>query len=222
VNNMRKVPERSALDFFPDSIEYHSLKTAAERCQGCDLYKNATQTVFGTGGTAAEIMFVGEQPGDEEDLAGLPFVGPAGRLFDRALVDAGIDRSMAYITNVVKHFKWKPRGKRRLHEKPNAGEIAACKPWLSAEIDVVKPRILVCLGATAAQALLGRDFRVTTMRGQWVDSPLAPKVIATIHPSAVLRTPDPEMREQQYNALVADLEVIAQELTAKHRVTGVR
>lgn len=157
-------------------------------------------------------MFVGEQPGDVEDLAGRPFVGPAGLLFDKALAEAGIDREKAYVTNVVKHFKWKPRGKRRIHEKPNAAEIRACVPWLEAELDVVKPRVLVCLGATAAQALLGKDFRVTKMRGQWLESELAKKTIATVHPSSILRAPDPQMREEQYRAFVADLLIIAKEI----------
>lgn len=211
---MGDIPERSALNFFPEEIDLPSLREAAAGCKGCDLYLNATQTVFGEGRGKVDVMFVGEQPGDEEDLQGRPFVGPAGRLFDRALEDAGIDRSKIYITNTVKHFKWKPRGKRRLHEKPNAKEIRACEPWLAAEIEVVKPRVLVCLGATAAQTLLGKDFRVTQMRGRWVDSLLAEKVIATIHPSAVLRAPDPESREQQFNGLVADLEIVAEELKA--------
>jgi DNA polymerase len=157
-------------------------------------------------------MLVGEVPGDEEDKTGHPFVGPAGRLLNKALEEAGIDRSTVYTTNVVKHFKWKPSGKRRLHDKPKASEIAACRPWLDAEISVVRPRILVCLGATAAQALLGRDFRVTKMHGQWVPSELAEKVLATVHPSSILRAPDPEMRQRQYLEFVADLSVVAREL----------
>lgn len=196
----------------PEEIDYDSLKTAAAGCMGCDLYKIGTQTVFGEGLTASELMFVGEQPGDEEDLQGRPFVGPAGQLFNRALNDAGIDRSKTYVTNVVKHFKWTPRGKRRIHEKPRAGEIRACEPWLAAEIDVVQPRILVCLGATAAQALLGKDFRVTQMRGVWLVSGLAERVIATIHPSAILRAPDPETRERQYHEFVDDLRTVAAEI----------
>jgi DNA polymerase len=155
-------------------------------------------------------MFVGEQPGDEEDLAGHPFVGPAGRLFDKALAEAGIDREKTYVTNVVKHFKWKPRGKRRLHEKPRAAEIRACEPWLAAELEVVHPRILVCLGATAAQALLGKDFRVTQMHGQWLESGHAERTIATVHPSSILRAPDAEARAQQYAEFVNDLRVIAE------------
>jgi uracil-DNA glycosylase len=211
---MKAVPQRSALDFFPARISFNSLKEAAETCRGCELYKVGTQTVFGEGKVPSDLMFVGEVPGDEEDLKGRPFVGPAGRLFDKALGEAGIERKDSYITNVVKHFKWKPppRGKRRLHEKPNASEIRACSPWLGAEIKVVQPRIIVCLGATAAQALLGKDFRVTKMRGQWVESEHAEKTIATLHPSAILRAPDPEIRERQYRELVGDFTVIAREL----------
>jgi uracil-DNA glycosylase len=210
---MPAIPQRSALDYFPEEINYTSLKTAAEGCMGCDLYKNATQTVFGEGRVrASEVMFVGEQPGDEEDLAGHPFIGPAGRLFDKALVEAGIDREKTYVTNVVKHFKWKPRGKRRIHEKPRAGEIRACEPWLAAELKVVHPNVLVCLGATAAQALLGKDFRVTQMRGQWLVSPHAAKTLATVHPSSILRAPDPQTREAQYAEFVKDLRLIAAEL----------
>ena len=211
---MRAVPSRSALDFFPSRITYASLKNAARDCKGCDLYKVGTQTVFGEGKVPSELMFVGEVPGDEEDLKGHPFVGPAGRLFDRALAEADIDRSKTYVTNVVKHFKWKPapRGKRRLHEKPNSAEIRACSPWLGAEIKLVHPRILVCLGATAAQAILGKDFRVTKQRGEWVESEHAEKTIATLHPSAILRAPDPEIREQQYRDFVGDLVNIAREL----------
>jgi len=210
---MPAIPQRSALDYFPEEINYTALKTAAEGCMGCDLYKNATQTVFGEGRVrASEVMFVGEQPGDEEDLAGHPFIGPAGRLFDKALVEAGIDREKTYVTNVVKHFKWKPRGKRRIHEKPRAGEIRACEPWLAAELKVVHPNVLVCLGATAAQALLGKDFRVTQMRGQWLVSPHAAKTLATVHPSSILRAPDPQTREAQYAEFVKDLRLIAAEL----------
>lgn len=209
---MSKLPERSALNYFPDEIDYPSLKEASRSCEGCDLYKIGTQTVFGEGSARSELMFVGEQPGDEEDLAGVPFVGPAGRLFNKALADAGIDREAAYVTNVVKHFKWIPRGKRRLHQKPRASEIEACLPWLAAEMEVIKPRILVCLGATAAQALLGNEFRVTKERGMWLDSPMAERVIATVHPSSILRAPDPETREMQYREFVADLSIVAREL----------
>ena len=211
VYEMQKALERSALDFFPEEITYTSLKKAADGCMGCELYKLGTQTVFGEGKTRSQLMFVGEQPGDEEDKTGHPFVGPAGRLFNEALEEAGIDRDTAYVTNVVKHFKWTPRGKRRIHEKPNAGEIRACEPWLAAELEVVKPKILVCLGATAAQALLGKDFRVTKMRGQWLQSEMAERVIATVHPSSILRAPDPETRELQYRQFVEDLSVVARE-----------
>lgn len=201
----------SAADFLPEKIDYSTLVEAARGCMGCELYKDATQTVFGEGDAAGGVIFVGEQPGDEEDIIGRPFVGPAGRLFERALDDAGIERSSIYLTNAVKHFKWSPRGKRRIHEKPRAAEIAACHPWLQAEIALVKPKMIVCLGATAAQALLGKDFRVTKMRGQWVESPLADRVIATIHPSAILRTPD-DLRDEAYAAFVRDLVTIAEEM----------
>jgi DNA polymerase len=183
------------------------LRAAARGCTACPLYRRATQTVFGAG-PAAPVMLVGEQPGHEEDLSGAPFVGPAGRLLDRALAAAGIPRPGVYVTNVVKHFKWKPQGKRRIHEKPSASEIAACRPWLDAEIAVVRPRVLVCLGATAAQALLGRGFRVTEQRGRLVPSPLAPHVMATVHPSALLRMPDPDERHAALERFVADLKRI--------------
>ena len=210
---MPEIPGRSALDYFPSKINYKSLKVAADSCMGCDLYKTATQTVFGEGRLRmSEVMFVGEQPGDEEDRSGHPFVGPAGRLFDNALAEAGISREKTYVTNVVKHFKWKPRGKRRIHEKPRAGEIRACEPWLEAEIKVVHPGILVCLGATAAQALLGKDFRVTEMRGQWVESNHAAKTLATVHPSSILRAPDSQARAEQYAAFVNDLKIVAAQL----------
>ncbi|MDB4965203.1 MAG: phage polymerase-related protein [Myxococcales bacterium] len=185
------------------------LRAEAAGCTRCDLYKCGTQTVFGEGTARARVMFVGEQPGDQEDLQGRPFVGPAGRLLDKALAVAGIDRRDVYVTNVVKHFKWEPRGKRRLHQKPNAREIAACRPWLDAELSVVKPDIVVCLGSTAAQALLGRSFRVTKLRGRPVPSPLAPKVLATVHPSSVLRAPDDETRERETAAFVRDIVTVA-------------
>jgi uracil-DNA glycosylase len=194
--------------------EYTSLKAlreAAAPCTRCDLYKNATQTVFGEGSPKAEIVLVGEQPGDQEDLAGKPFVGPAGRLLDKALEEAGIDRKLAYVTNVVKHFKWQPRGKRRIHQKPNAAEIAACRPWLDAELSLLKPKVLVCLGATAAQALLGRQFRVSKDRGVPVESDLAPVVMATVHPSSILRADD---REAEMAMFVEDLRRVAQALRA--------
>ena len=181
------------------------LRRAANSCRACELYRNATQTVFGSGREGAELMLVGEQPGDAEDLAGHPFVGPAGRLLDKALDEAGIDRSLVYVTNVVKHFKWEPRGKRRIHAKPNAAEIAACRPWLETEIALVKPRVLICLGATAAQALLGKGFKVSRQRGEFVPSALAPVVTATIHPSSILRAPDDETRQEEMRRFIVDL-----------------
>jgi uracil-DNA glycosylase family protein len=193
----------TAADYLPERLTLESLREAAKVCHGCDLWRNAAQTVFGEGPSDAQLMFVGEQPGDQEDKAGRPFVGPAGRIFDQALEQVGIDRSSVYVTNAVKHFKWQPRGKRRIHQKPNAAELAACRPWLDAELAVVQPRVLVCLGATAAQALLGRAFRVTKQRGTPVDSPLAEVVIATIHPSAIHRAED---RDAEYAGFVADLE----------------
>ena len=186
------------------------LREAAAGCKACDLWKTGTQTVFGQGARQAEVMFVGEQPGNDEDLEGRPFVGPAGKLMDKAMEEAGIDRSLAYVTNVVKHFKWEPRGKRRIHQKPNWGEIAACRPWLDAELDVVKPRVIVCLGATAAQALLGRQFRVTKQRGVPVESDLARTVIATVHPSSILRADTEEDRRAAYDEFVADLRKVAE------------
>jgi uracil-DNA glycosylase len=192
-----------------------TLKTVADvaaGCKACDLYKRGTQTVFGEGPKGATLMLVGEQPGDAEDLAGHPFVGPAGKLLDRALEQAGIDRGSVYVTNVVKHFKWEPRGKRRIHAKPSAGEISACRPWLETEIALVRPHALVCLGATAAQALLGKSFRVSKQRGEFVESSLAPLVIATVHPSSILRAPDDESRRTEMERFVADLEKVAREL----------
>src|SRR6266404_6545562 len=183
----------------------------AATCTLCPLYRNATQTVFGEGSSTAAIMFVGEQPGDQEDLAGHPFVGPAGRLLDEALIEAGINRDEVYVTNVVKHFKWSPaeRGKRRIHKKPRYSEIHACRPWLDAELNAVKPQVLVCLGATAAQSLLGRDFSVSRQRGQWIQSSLAPLVTATLHPSSILRARDDESRHVQMRAFVDDLKKVA-------------
>jgi uracil-DNA glycosylase family protein len=185
------------------------LGRAAADCKRCDLYARATRTVFGEGAEGADLMLVGEQPGDKEDLAGHPFVGPAGRILDRGLEAAAIDRSKVYVTNVVKHFKWTPRGKRRIHQRPNAEEVAACRPWLDAEITEVHPRLLVCLGATAAQALLGRAFRVTKQRGQIIDSDLGPPIMATVHPSSILRAQDPETQEAEFDGFVADLKVAA-------------
>ncbi len=199
----------SAADLIPNRPSISSVKKAAKECRACDLWKRGTQTVFGEGERSARLMFVGEQPGDQEDLQGHPFVGPAGKLLNRALEEAGIKRSDVYVTNVVKHFKWEPRGKRRIHKKPNAGQIAACRPWLDTEIALVKPRAIVCLGATAAQALLGAGFKVTARRGEFFDSPLAPLVMATVHPSSILRAPDDESRHAELERFVADLRKIA-------------
>jgi uracil-DNA glycosylase family protein len=199
----------TAADFLPERLSLPSLRKAASGCCGCHLWQVGTQTVFGEGAADAEVMFVGEQPGDYEDRSGRPFVGPAGKLLNEALVHAGIDRDTTYVTNVVKHFKWQARGKRRIHQKPNSAETAACRPWLEAELEVVAPRVLVLLGATAAQALLGRDFRVTKNRGQVVESELAEFVTATIHPSAILRG-EPEEREAEFRAFVDDLRVVPQ------------
>src|ERR671922_2136434 len=205
-------PPSAAHDLIPERPDLDALRAAAAGCTACDLYRDATQTVFGEGATGAEVMLVGEQPGDGEDKAGRPFVGPAGRLLDEALEEAGIDRRLAYVTNVVKHFKFERRGKLRLHKKPNAEEIHACRPWLQAELEVVRPRVLVLLGATAAQALLGASFRVSRQRGEFLDSDLAPRVLATVHPSSILRAPDDEARALAYKGFVADLVVVAEEL----------
>jgi DNA polymerase len=192
-----------------ETISLAQLKAEAASCTNCDLYKNATQTVFGEGPAQARVMFVGEQPGDSEDKKGQPFVGPAGRLLDEALAEAGIPRNDVYVTNVVKHFKWEPRGKRRIHQKPNAREIAACRPWLDREVQAVQPDVIVCLGSTAAQALLGKTFRVTRERGKPVPSPLARHVVATVHPSSVLRAPDDESRAREIKAFIADIKEVA-------------
>jgi DNA polymerase len=199
--------ERSAATFVPASTSLKTLAAAAHECRGCDLYKTATQVVFGEGPKAARVMFIGEQPGDQEDRQGEPFVGPAGALLDKALTDAGIPRDQVYLTNAVKHFKWEPRGKRRIHKKPRASEVKACRPWLEAELRAVQPAIVICLGATAAQSLLGASFKLMQQRGRVVSSPLAPRVVATIHPSAVLRAPDSAGRKIAYDSLVADLKV---------------
>src|ERR687897_3354171 len=204
----------NAAPLVPESPTLPKLREAAAGCKACDLWKTGTQTVFGEGAQEAEILFVGEQPGNDEDLAGRPFVGPAGRVLDEGLEEAGIDRTLAYVTNVVKHFKWEPRGKRRIHAKPNWAEIAACRPWLDAELEVVKPKVLVCLGATAAQALLGRQFRVTKQRGVPVESDLAPHVIATVHPSSILRQETEEDRRAAMAQFVADLKVVAKLLAS--------
>jgi DNA polymerase len=208
----RKPADSAANALIPPRPTLTSLKNAAAGCKACDLWLKGTQTVFGEGARRARVMFVGEQPGNEEDLSGKPFVGPAGRLFDTALEDAGIERKQTYVTNVVKHFKWEPRGKRRIHKKPNAVQIAACRPWLEAELSVVKPAILVALGATAAQSLLGPQFRVTKQRGEFLESALAPYVMATVHPSSILRAPDDETRRLEYRRFVDDLKKLARVL----------
>ena len=204
----------SAAAFLPDRLTLTALRDAARACTACPLHLTATQTVFGEGLKRADVMLVGEQPGDREDLEGRPFVGPAGRLLDEALLEAGIDRDAAYVTNVVKHFKFEPRGKRRIHQKPNWNEIGACRPWLDAELAVVSPTALVCLGATAAQALLGRQFRVTRERGRMLDSELAPLVLATVHPSSILRAPAEE-RDRERALFVADLGVVAKAIRVR-------
>nr|WP_143827963.1 UdgX family uracil-DNA binding protein [Anaeromyxobacter sp. Fw109-5] len=207
----------SAVAPVPADASLASLREAARGCRACPLWERATQTVFGEGPSRAEVVLVGEQPGNEEDLAGLPFVGPAGRLLDKALAAAGIDRRRVYVTNAVKHFKWEPRGKRRIHQKPNAGEVRACRPWLDAELRLVRPRAVVCLGATAAQALLGKGFRVTRSRGEPLASPLAPIVLATVHPSAILRAPDDETRAAELSRFVEDLRRVAEALRSPGR-----
>ena len=183
------------------------MRDAAQDCTACHLYKHATQTVFGEGPKKAPIMLVGEQPGDYEDVAGKPFVGPAGKIMDRALEEAGIDRKKVYVTNAVKHFKWEPRGKRRIHHKPNSREVAACRPWLEAELRIVRPKLLVVLGSTAGQAIFGPSFRVTRERGKVLSSKFAPKVVATVHPSSLLRQPDEESRHREYARFVSDLRI---------------
>ena len=205
-------PRPSAEPFVPDKPTLPKLRSAAATCKGCELWKSGTQTVFGEGTKSAELMFVGEQPGDKEDLAGEPFVGPAGRLLDQALEAADIDRRKVYVTNIVKHFKWEARGKRRIHKKPNLTEVSACKPWLEAEMKVVRPKVVVALGATAAQGLLGKDFRVTKQRGEPMETDFADSVVATIHPSSILRAPDEAARRSEMEGFIADLKVAAKEL----------
>ena len=205
----------SAENLIPEQLTLPGLQKAAADCKACDLWENATQTVFGAGKRSAKVLFIGEQPGNDEDLQGKPFVGPAGRLLDQALEQAAIDRSQTYVTNVVKHFKWEPRGKRRIHKKPNSAEIQACRPWLEAEIATVKPKIIVCLGATAAQTLLGKGFRVTQQRGQLIPSSLANAIIATVHPSSILRAPDERSRHLEMNLFIDDLKVVAAALLSE-------
>jgi uracil-DNA glycosylase len=202
----------SAADRIPDRPSLAALRKAAAGCRACPLWETGTQTVFGEGAAKAKAMFVGEQPGDLEDRQGRPFVGPAGRVLDEALELAGIDRGSTYVTNAVKHFKWEARGKRRIHAKPSWSEQMACRPWLEAEIAVVQPRVLVCLGATAAQSLLGKQFRVTKERGRWLESELAERVTATIHPSAILRQRDDESRRREMQLFIEDLRLVATEL----------
>jgi DNA polymerase len=205
----------TAADFLPPRLSLPQLRSAVQTCRGCDLYCHATQAVFGEGGKNSTIMFIGEQPGDKEDLAGKPFVGPSGQLLDRTMEQAGIDRTQAYVTNAVKHFKFELRGRRRIHSKPSARQIAACRPWLEAEFKVVQPKLIVCLGATAAQSLLGPAFRITKERGKPIDHPQWGRLIATFHPSAVLRAPDEAARQQAEHDFAADLKVAAQELAQR-------
>jgi len=211
----RRPARHTSAPLIPPKPSYSQLVTAAKSCRACPLWKRGTQTVFGEGPLDAKVMFVGEQPGFDEDIAGHPFVGPAGKLLNKALEEAGIQREKVYLTNVVKHFKWEQKGNQHLHKKPNAGEIAACIPWLEAEIDLLKPSILVCLGATAAQALLGRDFKVSQQRGQLVRSNLAPYVMATVHPSSILRAPDEESRHREKARFIGDLKKIARLIARK-------
>jgi len=203
---------KPASELLPDQLSIPTLRAAAGGCQACDLWRTGTQTVFGEGSPRAYVMLVGEQPGDQEDLSGKPFVGPAGKLLDRALEEAGIDRKRVYVTNVVKHFKWTGRGKRRIHEKPNQAEISACSPWIQAEVEVLRPRLIVCLGATAGQAIIGRGFKVTKERGQVRRSLLGPPAVGTVHPSSILRAPDEESRHHAFEAFVADLRAVAREI----------
>ena len=205
----------SAADFLPEHLSYKALRDAAAGCRGCDLYLHATQSVFGEGATQAHLMLVGEQPGDSEDREGDPFVGPAGALLQKALDEAGIARTDVYITNAVKHFKWEPRGKMRLHKTPGAREIKACRPWLEAELAVVKPVAVLALGATAAKGLLGPDFSITKSRGEWAGTMGNASVMATFHPSAGLRAPEPERRAEIYTFIVADLKKAAQLIEEK-------
>jgi uracil-DNA glycosylase len=219
--NPPRVPPRKSKQSSPEQLKdpaqrkiavtptLAGLAKLAQNCKACDLWKRATQTVFGEGQPNSKVMFIGEVPGDREDREGKPFVGPAGNLLDKALAEAGIDRSVVYVTNAVKHFNWEERGKRRIHKKPRASEIAACRPWLDAEIERLGPEVIVCLGATAAQAILGKDFRVTKHRGEFVESALAPHVTATIHPSAILRAPDEASRHEEMERFVDDLKAIA-------------
>jgi uracil-DNA glycosylase len=210
----RKSDTETAAPPVPARPTIRKLQEAARDCRACPLWKTGTQTVFGEGSRHARVIFVGEQPGNDEDLAGKPFVGPAGKLLDKALIEAGIQRDEVYVTNVVKHFKWEPRGKRRIHKKPSGREIAACRPWLEAELEVLQPKVLVCLGATAAQALLGKEFRVSQRRGEFVESKLAEHVVATVHPSSILRAPDDETRHSEMARFIEDLKKVAKVIHA--------
>lgn len=206
---------KSAAEYVPEKATLPLLRQAVQQCRGCDLYRHATQAVFGEGPSRASIMLIGEQPGNDEDLRGHPFVGPAGKLLNRALVDAGIERSEVYVTNAVKHFKFEERGKRRLHKKPRASEVSACRPWLEAELALIKPQVIICLGATAAQAVFGSAFRLTKHRGEFIQHPWAPYVTATVHPSAILRAPDEEQRHSEYRKFVVDLKHVARALHSR-------
>lgn len=207
-----RTPPDSAARFIPPAADMEALRKAAAACTACDLYKKGTQTVFGEGPPRARLVLVGEKAGNAEDKQGRPFVGPAGMLLDRCLVSAGVVRDEAYLTNVVKHFKWEYKGKRRIHGKPTTGEIRACRPWLDAELTLLRPHALICLGATAAQALLGPAFRVSTERGRFLESPLAPYVMATVHPSSILRIPDDDARHRATDRFIDDIRKIAEVL----------
>ena len=209
---MPSQPKRSAADYLPERISYRALKSAARGCEGCELYRDATQTVFGEGPIGARIVMVGEQPGDQEDRQGRPFVGPAGRVLDESLAAAGIDRELVYVTNAVKHFKFTMQGKRRLHKKPGSRELSACRPWIEAELKLIAPEVVLCLGATAAQSLLGKEFRITRQRGQWQETPWCSHTMATYHPSAILRVPDKAKREAMREEFLSDLELVRQKL----------
>jgi DNA polymerase len=202
---MERNQKTSAAPFVPESLNLEELSRASQSCRGCDLFRNATQTVFGEGAVKARVVLVGEQPGDEEDQKGRPFVGPAGRLLNRALEEAGVDRSALYVTNAVKHFKFEPRGKRRIHKKPSGPEISACRPWLEAEVASLHPELIVCLGATAARSVIGREVKVTVERGQLLPHHWAPAALITVHPSALLRIPDQSRKEEEWELFVRDL-----------------
>lgn len=211
---MADQPKTSAAEYLPKKRSYPALLAAAEGCRGCELYKYATQTVFGMGARRAPLMLVGEQPGDEEDIQGLPFVGPAGKLLDRALAEAGIPRKQVYVTNAVKHFRFVERGKKRIHHPPAARHISACRRWLLAEIEVIRPKLVLCLGATAAKSFFGGGFALSRHRGEWLDGPGDTKILSTYHPSAVLRAPDHDTRDELYRAIVKDLKRAARRLAA--------